>query len=133
MKGEQLSSGRIYAKRRKSQPPSKAAEQNPRLSLGFGVLAQASSLRERLSLTPSATKVVILCIWARTEPYIHRRNTMRRVVITGIGIISPLGLTRTTTWEGLLEGRSGVNTLNGFDTAGLDTTIGAEVKGFDPI
>ena len=58
---------------------------------------------------------------------------MHRVVITGIGIISPLGLNRATTWEGLLEGRSGVNELHGFELDGLDTTIGAEVKGFDPI
>ncbi|MBI2886699.1 MAG: beta-ketoacyl-ACP synthase II [Chloroflexi bacterium] len=56
----------------------------------------------------------------------------KRVVVTGIGIISPLGLDTATTWEGLLSGRSGVDHITSFDPTGLETTFGAEVKGFDP-
>ncbi len=56
----------------------------------------------------------------------------QRVVITGIGTISPLGLDTATTWQALLAGTSGVAPITAFDTTGYDTTIGAEVKGFDP-
>jgi len=56
---------------------------------------------------------------------------MRRVVITGIGLVSPLGLDRPTTWEALLAGRSGVGPITKFDAAGFSCTIAAEVRGFD--
>ena len=56
----------------------------------------------------------------------------RRVYITGMGVISPLGLDLPTTWEGIKQGRSGVDFLTTFDTEGFDTRFGAEVKGFDP-
>ena len=55
-----------------------------------------------------------------------------RVYITGIGVISPLGLDLSSTWDGITEGRSGVDFLTSFDTEGFDTRFGAEVKGFDP-
>ena len=54
-----------------------------------------------------------------------------RVVITGIGIVSPLGLDRKTTWEKLLAGESGVDHIAAFDPNGYETTIAAEIKGFD--
>ena len=57
---------------------------------------------------------------------------LHRVYITGIGVISPLGLDLPATWEGITRGRSGVNFLTSFDTEGFDTRFGAEVKGFDP-
>ncbi len=57
---------------------------------------------------------------------------LHRVVITGIGVISPLGLDLPSTWEGITQGRSGVDFLTSFDTEGFDTRFGAEVKGFDP-
>ena len=57
---------------------------------------------------------------------------LHRVYITGIGVISPLGLDLPATWEGIIQGRSGVNFLTSFDTEGFDTRFGAEVKGFDP-
>lgn len=56
----------------------------------------------------------------------------QRVVITGVGAITPLGLDASQTWVGLIEGRSGVGTITHFDTTGLNTTIAGEVKGFDP-
>ena len=55
-----------------------------------------------------------------------------RVYITGIGVISPLGLDLNSTWEGITQGRSGVDFLTSFDTEGFDTRFGAEVRGFEP-
>ena len=57
---------------------------------------------------------------------------LHRVYITGIGVLSPLGLDLISTWEGIKQGRSGVDYLTAFDTEGFDTRFGAEVKGFEP-
>ena len=54
-----------------------------------------------------------------------------RVVITGIGVVSPIGLDRQSTWEGLVAGKSGVDQISCFDPEGYRTTIAAEVLGFD--
>ena len=54
----------------------------------------------------------------------------RRVVITGIGIISPLGTTRDESWAGAKEGRSGVGPITRFDASAFPTHFAAEVKGF---
>ena len=56
----------------------------------------------------------------------------RRVVITGIGLISPLGLDTASTWEGLLAGRSGIVPISRFDAAAFSCRIAGEVRGFDP-
>lgn len=58
--------------------------------------------------------------------------TRRRVVVTGISAISPVGLDAETTWASLLAGVSGVGPITRFDTTGFETTIAAEVKGFQP-
>ena len=55
-----------------------------------------------------------------------------RVVITGMGAISPLGLDVNSFWEALINGNSGVDRISLFDTEHLETKIAAEVKGFDP-
>ena len=56
----------------------------------------------------------------------------RRVVITGLGMITPLGLDTATTWQAIVEGRGGVGPITKFDTAGFPCTIAAEVRDFDP-
>lgn len=58
--------------------------------------------------------------------------TTRRVVVTGWGAVTPLGLSAADTWSALLAGRSGIAPLTGVDTSGLATGFGGEVKGFDP-
>ena len=58
--------------------------------------------------------------------------TQRRVVITGMGAISGLGLDASSTWEGLLAGRTGAGRITDYDPAGLPTQIVVAVKGFDP-
>ena len=55
-----------------------------------------------------------------------------RVFVTGIGMISPLGLDTEATWSGLVQGRSGIDFITAFDPEGFDTRFAAEVKGFDP-
>lgn len=57
----------------------------------------------------------------------------RRVVISGVGVISPLGLSRDEFWTNLMAQKSGVAGITLFDTAGFPTRIAAEVKGFDPL
>ncbi len=56
----------------------------------------------------------------------------RRVVVTGIGIVSPLGLDTPSTWRALLDGRSGVGPITRFDASAYPCRIAAEVRGFDP-
>ncbi len=58
-------------------------------------------------------------------------GTKRRVVVTGIGAVSPLGNTALETWKNTLEGKPGVNTITLFDTKDCPVTIAAEVRGFD--
>jgi 3-oxoacyl-[acyl-carrier-protein] synthase II len=57
----------------------------------------------------------------------------RRVVVTGIGMVTPLGNDVASTWEGLLAGRSGIGRITSFDPSPLETQIAGEVKGFDPL
>jgi 3-oxoacyl-[acyl-carrier-protein] synthase II len=56
----------------------------------------------------------------------------RRVVITGIGMVSPLGIGNAATWEGLLAGRSGVSRITKFDTTDYPVKIAGEIRDFDP-
>ncbi|MFM2033497.1 MAG: beta-ketoacyl-[acyl-carrier-protein] synthase, partial [Pseudomonadota bacterium] len=55
----------------------------------------------------------------------------RRVVITGLGLVSPVGNTVGAAWENLLAGRSGIATITKFDHSGLNVHFGGEVKGFN--
>lgn len=56
----------------------------------------------------------------------------RRVVVTGVGLVSPLGIGTAATWDGLMAGRSGIRQVTRFDTTGYPCRIGGEVVGFDP-
>jgi 3-oxoacyl-(acyl-carrier-protein) synthase len=55
---------------------------------------------------------------------------MRRVVITGIGVISPLGLGKASFWENLLSGRSGVRRIESFDPSGFPSQVAGEIPAF---
>jgi 3-oxoacyl-[acyl-carrier-protein] synthase II len=54
-----------------------------------------------------------------------------RVVITGVGAITPLGLNATATWDGMIEGRSGIGPITLFDASEMESRIAGEVHGFD--
>ena len=58
--------------------------------------------------------------------------TERRVVITGLGVVSPLGNDLETFWNALLSGKCGIGPITSFDVSNYDTKIAAEVKNFDP-
>ncbi|MEE9125144.1 MAG: beta-ketoacyl-ACP synthase II [candidate division NC10 bacterium] len=58
---------------------------------------------------------------------------MRRVVVTGLGVVSPLGIGVDVFWKALINGTSGVGRITRFDTTGHGCQIAAEVKGFDPL
>jgi len=57
---------------------------------------------------------------------------LRRVVITGLGAVSPIGHGKDTFWKALKEGRNGVAPIEQFDVTGFPVTFGAEIKDFDP-
>jgi len=59
-------------------------------------------------------------------------NGQRRVVITGLGAVTPLGNDPEASWKELVEGRSGAGPITAFDADGYPTTIACELKGFDP-
>lgn len=59
-------------------------------------------------------------------------NTMRRVVVTGLGVISPVGNTVEACWNSLKSGVHGIGPITLFDTTDYKTKIAAEVKDFDP-
>lgn len=57
----------------------------------------------------------------------------RRIVVTGMGAITPLGLSADELWKGFLDGKSGAAEITKFDPSKLDTHFACEVKGFDPL
>lgn len=63
----------------------------------------------------------------------RNHNTARRVVVTGMGTLNPLGNDAATTWAAIRAGRSGVGPITLFDTSALATRIAGEVKDFDPV
>ncbi len=58
---------------------------------------------------------------------------MRRVVVTGVGVVSPVGIGGDSFWSSLLKGVSGIERITRFDPSQHDTQIAGEVKGFDPL
>ena len=61
----------------------------------------------------------------------NNQQKQHRVVVTGLGAVSALGLNVQDTWEALVKGESGVDFISSFDTADYDVKFAAEVKGFD--
>ena len=59
-------------------------------------------------------------------------RAVKRVVLTGLGVISPIGLGKEDFWSGLLEGRSGIRTIQGFDASPYASQMGGEVIDFRP-
>ena len=59
-------------------------------------------------------------------------SQQRRVVITGLGILSPLGNDLDSSWDGVVNGRSGIGPITHFDASTFPTRIAGEVKGFEP-
>ena len=57
----------------------------------------------------------------------------RRVVVTGVGAVTPVGLDIATTWDSLTSGRGGVGRITRFDPSPYETQIAGELKGFDPL
>ncbi len=58
---------------------------------------------------------------------------MRRVVVTGVGAVSPVGLTAASSWDAVCRGESGVDQITLFDTSAFASTIAGECTGFDPL
>jgi 3-oxoacyl-[acyl-carrier-protein] synthase II len=63
----------------------------------------------------------------------HGGGLSRRVVVTGIGLVSPLGIGTEANWEALCAGRSGIGPITRFDAAQFSARIAGEVKHFDPL
>ena len=61
------------------------------------------------------------------------RTDLRRVAVTGVGLVSPLGVGTAENWEALLAGRSGIGLITRFDTTDYPSRIAGEVKGFNPL
>src|SRR5215468_6581252 len=59
-------------------------------------------------------------------------RSIRRIVITGLGLITPLGTGVEKTWKAICAGESGIGRITKFDPAGYDAQIAGEVKDFDP-
>lgn len=59
-------------------------------------------------------------------------SSSRRVVVTGLGLVTPLGIGTEQTWKALCAGQSGIGRITRFDPTGYDAQIAGEVKGFDP-
>ena len=58
---------------------------------------------------------------------------MKRVVITGRGVVSPIGMSTVLFWDSLLEGKSGIGDITRFDATKFDSKIAGEVSDFDPL
>src|SRR5712691_8250157 len=61
------------------------------------------------------------------------KHDVRRVVITGMGLVTPLGTGVQATWEALLKGASGIRRITGFDASDYPCRIAGEVPDFDPL
>ncbi|MDD5595395.1 MAG: beta-ketoacyl synthase N-terminal-like domain-containing protein, partial [Candidatus Omnitrophica bacterium] len=56
----------------------------------------------------------------------------KRIVVTGIGVVSSIGIGKENFWEALIAGKSGISEISSFDTSGYPTHFGGEIKNFQP-
>src|ERR1700693_4748781 len=84
--------------------------------------------RSRRSRTPSSTSGRT----PRKTDAMPRLASPRRVAVTGVGLVSPLGIGNKENWDALLAGRCGIGPITRFDASRLTSRIAGEVKGFDP-
>src|SRR5262245_29932072 len=89
-----------------------------------------SSLQSAIRNLQSAIRKSYLT--GRRKTALNSDNTKKRVVVTGIGLVSPLGNTTEETWAGLIAGRSGVDYITRVDTSQHIVKFAAETKHFDP-
>ena len=84
---------------------------------------------------PPGLVCVFLWLLQFVDNRLHGKALMckKRVVVTGVGLVSPLGNTASETWEGLLAGRSGVGPITRFDTSQHRVRFAAEIRNFDPL
>ena len=83
-------------------------------------------------LFPSLRKILAVKIWLAQclifcDALLRTLKKMRRVVVTGLGLVTPLGEGVEANWQKLIAGESGVGSIKSFDTSGLSVTIGADV------
>ena len=64
---------------------------------------------------------------------VSHKSSKRRVVITGIGVISPIGIGKDLFWQSLRSGRSGVSPITAFDASQFTTRFAGEIRDFDPV
>jgi 3-oxoacyl-[acyl-carrier-protein] synthase II len=67
-----------------------------------------------------------------TNIFVRPSAPERRVVVTGMSMITPLGLNLGSSWQALIEGRSGIGSITAFDASAYDARIAGEIKGFNP-
>src|SRR5262245_27677913 len=89
-----------------------------------------NSLQSAIRYLQSAIRKSYLT--GRRKAVLNSDNIKKRVVVTGIGLVSPLGNTTEETWAGLIAGRSGVDYITRFDTSQHTVKFAAETKSFDP-
>ncbi len=93
----------------------------------------AGTLPGRRMQTADRARASLRCAVQELSSSIKEKPQMEpRVVVTGIGLVTPLGLDRQSTWSALLDGESGIDYISSFDAEGFTTRIAAEAKGFEP-
>jgi 3-oxoacyl-[acyl-carrier-protein] synthase II len=90
------------------------------------------ALRKQLEALESEQSGELAFDEAGLDDLLARLTMRHRVVITGMGAVTPLALNVKETWAGLIEGRSGIDLITQIDASNYPTRIGGEVRGFDP-
>jgi len=98
--------------------------------------ADASEVAAKTALDQELNEL-LADLWGREEVQLEAMRARRggeraRVVITGMGAITPLGLSVEETWQGLIAGRSGISRVSDIDVSSYPTQIAGLVRGFDP-